>query len=56
MKPIVNIKIDDQQLQKDYDHRNEYNLIKRLIIEYKYNKAVDKKMEEKFKQISRRDM
>ena len=56
MRVIVNkpdnFEISDTKLVEQYKNRANYNVIKRLIIERKYNKCYEKELEEAFRNAS----
>ena len=49
-----NIEIDDKELAQEYRNRNNYNFLKRLSIERKYQKALEKKIDESYNKIWRK--
>ena len=53
---IIDYEIDDKELAKQYRERYKYNIFKRLIIEYKYDKAVEKQLKEDYIKIAKRDI
>ena len=55
-KYAIDYEIEDKELAKQYHERNKYNIFKKLIIEYKYEKAAEKQLKEDYYKISKRDI
>ena len=56
MRQPIRYTIPDKQLEKEYDEREKYCFIKRLYIEHKYNKAVEKEIVKSFEKIHKKDI
>ncbi len=52
----IDYEIEDKDLARQYHERDKYNIFKKLIIEYKYEKAVEKQLKEDYHKISKRDI
>ncbi len=53
---VINYAIEDKELEKQYRERHKYNIFKRLIIEHKYDKALEKQLKEDYYKIAKRDI
>ena len=52
IRESLDIDIDDKVLMYQYQNRKEYNPIKRLIIERKYEKALKNKIESEYNELT----